>query len=141
MFCFMGAWMKWDNFAVGNFIRDACNGNPIRVLGGGKAVRTYLYGSDMAIWLWNILINGRNGNVYDIGGTMQVTIEQAAREVARNFDRPAKIEIMNNMQSEPMPMYIPKHLAKPRVEFGLGETVSFEEAVSKTVWSYLHEGR
>jgi len=56
-----------ERYAIGNFIKAAEAGGPIDVQSRGLVVRSYMYGSDLAEWLWKILLDGYSGKRYDVG--------------------------------------------------------------------------
>lgn len=68
-------------FAVGNFIRDALRGEPIRVLGDGRAVRSYLHAIDLAAWIWKMAITGAPGTVMNVGSGQAISIGDLAHRV------------------------------------------------------------
>jgi len=84
LFAFSGRHLPLDkHFALGNFVRDALEGGPIRVRGTGTAVRSYLDGDDMATWLLLALFNEASvGKVIHVGSDQAITIAELARLVA-----------------------------------------------------------
>ncbi len=82
-FTFLGPYQPLDApWAANNFLRDALSGNDIRLHGDGTTRRSYLYGSDVAAWLLKILIDGQDGEVYNLGGSRPVTHADVARLVS-----------------------------------------------------------
>lgn len=82
-FSFVGPYQPLNApFAVANFMRDAIAGGAIRLDGDGTPLRGYLYAADLAEWLLMILIRGRSGVAYNVGGEETVSIRGLADHVA-----------------------------------------------------------
>jgi nucleoside-diphosphate-sugar epimerase len=82
-FTFLGPFQPLDApWAVNNFMRDALSGNEIRLHGDGATRRSYLYGSDAATWLLKMLVDGQDGEIYNLGGPRPVSHGEVAALVA-----------------------------------------------------------
>jgi nucleoside-diphosphate-sugar epimerase len=132
-FAFVGPYLPLDvKFAVGNFIRDALQGGPIRVLGDGTACRSYLYAADLAIWLWTILLRGTALRPYNVGSSAVVTIEELARVVAQTLGPGLEIEVAQRpIAGTPAERYVPA-VTRAETELGLRLTVPLPEGIRRT---------
>lgn len=93
-FAFSGPGLPLDgHFAIGNFVRDAVAGRPVRVAGDGTPVRAYLDAADAAAWLVTLLARGRPGTAYNLGSDRAVTIAGLARLVAETVPGAAGVTI------------------------------------------------
>lgn len=83
-FTFLGPYQAFNApWAANNFISDALSENKIRVHGDGGTRRSYLYGSDAAVWLLRMLISGEDNQSYNLGGSKPITHSEVASMVAR----------------------------------------------------------
>jgi nucleoside-diphosphate-sugar epimerase len=132
-FAVVGPWLPLDaHFAVGNFIRDALCGGEIRVGGDGTALRSYLYGSDVADWLWTILLAGADGRAYNVGSERAVSIAKLAKLVADVVAPGTPVRIARAAAvGLAADLYIP-NTTRARAELGLRETVGLEDAIRRT---------
>lgn len=123
------------HFAIGNFIRDALAGGPIRVRGDGAPIRSYLYAADLAVWILTILLRGRSGAAYNVGSEAAVSVGDLARLVADTIDPSLAVEIARPASEVPPERYVPSN-RKAREELGLAETVELREAIRRTAAWY-----
>ncbi len=132
-FAFVGPYMKLDaHFAIGNFIADAMRGGPILVKGDGFPLRSYLYASDLAVWLWTILFQGQSRRAYNVGSEAALNIATLAREVAGALGSGIEVNISSPITpGEPAHRYVPS-TARAREELGLRAEVPLREAVRRT---------
>lgn len=92
-FAFIGPYQRLDRpWALNNFIRDSLRGGPIRILGDGISVRSYMYASDMAFWFLRILVDGTPGRSYNLGSPAGITLKELAEKIASCFPNPIRIE-------------------------------------------------
>ena len=133
-FAFVGPYMKLDaHFAIGNFIRDHLAGVPIRVHGDGTPLRSYMYASDLMIWLWTILMGGKCCRAYNVGSEEAVSIAELAREVVGPRSEPSAVEILGKpVSGAPTLRYVPS-TARAQKELGLRCTISRRTAIERTL--------
>ena len=139
-FAFVGPYLPLDaHLAVGNFIRDALRGGPIKVAGDGSAERSYLYAADLAVWLWTVLLRGEPLRPYNVGSETTISIGDLAHAVARRFAPQAEVRFARTPDSGvPVDRYVPS-TARIRAELGVTATVDLDEALARTArW---HEER
>ncbi len=133
-FAFVGPYLNLDiHFAVGNFIRNALDNQPIVIQGDGTPTRSYLYAAELAIWLWTILLRGENHCVYNVGSDEAVSIKELAQRVASRFDDPPEIRILGKPDPrKPRAQYVPC-VDKIKNELGLSQEYSLDDALDSTI--------
>jgi dTDP-glucose 4,6-dehydratase len=136
-FAFVGPYMQLDtHFAIGNFIADALRGGPIMVKGDGSPFRSYLYASDLAVWLWTMLFKGQSGRAYNVGSEDALNIAALAGEVAAAGSQKVDIKIASSpAPGTPVHRYVPS-TARARQELRLAAEISLREAIRRTcLWN------
>jgi len=133
LFAFVGPYLPLDeNYAVGNFIRDALAGEAIEIAGDGTPYRSYLYAADLAIWLWTLLVRGKTAQPYNVGSGAEINIADLARTVAATVKPGIPIRIAK--QAAPgvaAARYVPSVELVER-EFGLKPIITLEEGIRRT---------
>lgn len=132
-FAFVGPFLPLDaHFAIGNFIRDVLNGQPVRIGGDGTPFRSYLYSADLAIWLWTMLMRGTGGCAYNVGSEDGRSIMEIANVVAAAGGA-RRVEIAQNADpTRPIARYVPQ-CRRARDELRLQERISLPDAVARTI--------
>ena len=133
-FAFCGPYLPLNsNFAVGNFVGDALNGGPIRVTGDGSPRRSYLYGSDLARWLWTILLRGDALRPYNVGSEQALSILEIAGRVAHAAGLGNCVQVTGASRlGTPPSRYVPS-TRRAQDELGLTESVHLDEALRRSL--------
>jgi dTDP-glucose 4,6-dehydratase len=136
IFALLGPLLSLDiHFAAGNFIRDALAGRTICVEGAGTAIRSYLYASELAAWLWTLLIRAAPGTTYNVGSEEAISIADLAHRVAAVLGGPG-VQVLGR----PDPgwnagRYVPS-TERLRRDLDLSPTIGLDEAIRRTaMWN------
>lgn len=133
-FSFVGPYLPLNiHYAIGNFIRDGLSGGPIQVKGDGTPCRSYLYATDLMIWLWTILFQGQACRPYNVGSEAGLSIGDLARMVADcSTSHPTVSIALEGLPGKLPDRYVPSTL-RAQSELGLGVSVDLADAIRRTL--------
>lgn len=132
IFSVLGPYLFLDmHFAAGNFIREAIQRRDILVNGSGRASRSYLYASDLALWLLFILQRGIPSKSYNVGSENAISIAELASLTSRLLGG-GQVKILGKTDTGwNSGRYVPDTRIV-RSELGVMQTVSLEQAICRT---------
>ena len=136
LFAFVGPYLPLDtHFAIGNFIRDGISGGPIKVLGDGTAVRSYMYAADMVVALLAILVRGEANRPYNVGSSEAISMRDLAHEVEQVLAPGCGVEIaglaMEQLPTSAGSRYVPD-TTRIASELGFECTVTLADEIART---------
>jgi dTDP-glucose 4,6-dehydratase len=135
-FAFVGPYLPLDkHFAIGNFILNALHKEDIVIKGDGTPYRSYLYAADLMVWLWTILLNGKDNTCYNVGSDEDLSLGELAH-VVKEIQPGIGVQIIGAAdKNKPVERYVPDiNLAKQTL--GLKVKISLKEAIEKTMSFY-----
>jgi nucleoside-diphosphate-sugar epimerase len=141
-FAFVGPHLPLDtHFAIGNFIGDVLAGRPIRINGDGTPMRSYLYASDLAIWLWTMLFQSPDLIPVNVGSDDDLSILELARAVVQSLNAAVEIHVAKEaIPGAGIARYVPS-VDRARRLLGLNQTVDLQQAIRRTAAWYVAEGK
>jgi dTDP-glucose 4,6-dehydratase len=130
-FAFIGPHLPLNTHsAAGNFIRDGMKGEPIKVK-DGSPYRSYLYASDLTIWLWTILFKGVACHPYNVGSDQEITIGDLAHTVANTMSGSVLAPVSARSPNSASPNYVPSTL-RIMSELEIELPINLVQAIIKT---------
>tara|TARA_Y100000389_G_C17380628_1_gene474188 strand:+ start:122 stop:1126 length:1005 start_codon:yes stop_codon:yes gene_type:complete len=128
-FAFVGPFLPLDkHFAIGNFIDSVLKKEKIIVNTKGESIRSYLYTSDLIIWLFKILLNGKNLFPYNVGSPEQISIGKLAELISNSNE--IGIEFKNKDES---PTYYVPEVNKTMHDLNISKFVDLKTSIKKTL--------
>ena len=134
IFALLGPLLNLDiHFAAGNFIRDAISGKKISVSGDGRPERSYLYPSDLVVWLLAMLTHGNPGAAYNAGSEEGVSIADLAKLTSLLIGNHG-YEVLGLTDSGWNPgRYVPSNQLIQE-QLNVKQTVSLAESIKRTAY-------
>lgn len=132
-FAFVGPQLPLNtHFAIGNFILDALSGQPIQISGDGMPMRSYLYASDLAVWLWTLLFRSTSARAYNIGSDEDLSIRELAVVVSTALGGRSVVHVaQESVPGSSITRYVPA-IKRAQTELGLSVTISLTDAICRT---------
>jgi nucleoside-diphosphate-sugar epimerase len=138
-FAFFGPFQSLEKpWAINNFIRDAILGGPIRILGNENTTKSYLYGSDLAAFLLNLLISGESGEVYNIGDSTPIKLLDLAHKIKDSIDLSIEIRVKSSKDEYTSTLFDVPNCSKIEKITCFKPVFSFDEALRRTIaWNIM----
>lgn len=141
VFALLGPYLSLGiHFAAGNFIRDAMQGKPVIVNGNGLPCRSYLYASDLTVWLWHMLVRAKPGKPYNVGSDESVSIRDLAERISRVVGNGEFHVLGATDMGWNLGRYVPDTSLIGR-DLGLHRTVSLDDAIHRTALWHGWKGK
>jgi dTDP-glucose 4,6-dehydratase len=136
-FAFVGPGLPLDgHFVVGNCLRAALAQQPIQLLSAGEALRSYMYGADLAVWLVFLLLKAPAGATVNVGSDKAITVLDLARQVASIGGSDICVKTGNGPIDEERRFYVPG-ISYAR-SLGLDVWTDLDRAITRTAnWHRL----
>lgn len=134
-FAFVGPYLQLDStFAAGNFIHNVLKNEDIVIKGDGSSLRSYMYASDLTVWIWIILFKGESNFPYNVGSDLSISIKELALLI-KSCTNSKNLNIKISNTEKKSNNYVPSiYRAKNGLNLTMG--VDLETAILKTVDFY-----
>jgi nucleoside-diphosphate-sugar epimerase len=135
-FAFVGPYLPLDtHFAIGNFIKNVINNEDILIKGDGSTIRSYMYASDLIVWLLKILLKGEINQPYNAGSDEAISIKELAEKIKDLSGSKVSIKILGlPIQKEKIDIYCPS--IKKAITMNAQIKIHLTESINKTIKFY-----
>jgi nucleoside-diphosphate-sugar epimerase len=132
LFAFLAPFLPLEeHFAVGNFLKNAVDGERILINSGGGSVRSYMYATDLCSGIWGLAVRGIDGEAYNIGSSREINLRELAKKIRDLVAPDLEIDIRGTDSPENVTRYIPD-ISKWRSLGSHANETSLEEAIIRT---------
>lgn len=137
-FAFIGPYQHIDRpWAINNFIRDGLRGEPIRIIGDEDTVRSYMYPSEMALWILLGMLTQSGDNIFNLGSSDGKSIRQIAEKVEKSFGGNIGLSVNIPPNNHSKSKFVPS-IEKFENLFDIKLKINTDDAINKTIeWHRL----
>lgn len=129
LFAFLGPHLSYEDYAIGNFLRDATNSDAISVKGHPQSKRSYLYPTDLVHLLLQLLVNPVSSPI-NVGSGQGITMAELASEIASQFKGK---KIVYSLE-EQIPNYYVPSIKTIEDTFSFAPSITLSEGIQKWIW-------
>ena len=132
-FSFIGPFQQFDRgFAITDFIKMSVKNKNIFINNAENIYRSYLYIADLIVWLFIILINGKNGQAYNVGSNKEISLKNLSKKIVKITKSRSKIILKNNNSLNKKNFYVP-NTDLARKKLNLKVWTNLDQSIDKTV--------
>jgi len=84
-----------DNRVLSNWMNNFIDDIPIKIYGDGKQTRTFCYASDAITMMLGVLLDGKNGEIYNVGNsTPELTMVELGNKFYEVLGKKSRLELI-----------------------------------------------
>lgn len=118
------------HFAAGNFIHNVLKMKKLVIKGSGKPIRSYLYPTDLVLWILFLLLDNDATGSFNLGSKEDISICDLADMIAKKYHTSFNIENKND-KGWNTSRYVPDN-EKIISCSGINQSVFLDEAIQRT---------
>jgi nucleoside-diphosphate-sugar epimerase len=124
-----------SNYIFSSFIRNASDGNPYKINGNSKSIRSFMHIEDCADVLMSILKSGVHKNIYNVGSDEAVTLAQLANLFNSTLDLNWPINFNVNENLIEKSIFVP-NIDKIKMDFNWFPKYTLAQSIKETFMDY-----
>lgn len=129
--CIGAGYRHHEHLAHVSLLADARAGRTLTLRSDGKAVRSYLYGADLAVWLLTLLC-GTGNDVVNVGSDVPMTIYAFAQRAARASGR-GHDPVTTGPERDTLRPYFVPNIGHARAKYSLAPWTTVELAIARSL--------
>lgn len=118
-----------SKYAFSNFLQSILSDSKIQITSNGKTTRSYLYIGDLTLWLWILLLKGKDKEIYNVGSEEEISVLELAQRMQSTLKSQVEIEVLG--KEAEYSRYIPSN-KKIREEFKIDQLTPLEVGIKKS---------